>query len=38
MHFAFGLVKVVGYDEPEALLFMGFDVALIGLLARLGRR
>ncbi len=37
LHFVFGLVKIIGYDEPEALLFMGFDVALIALLARLGR-
>jgi hypothetical protein len=33
LHFAFGLVKVLGYDEPEAGLFMAFDLALIGLLA-----
>ena len=37
LHFVFGIVKVVGYDEPEAGLFMAFDVVLIGLLARLGR-
>lgn len=37
LHFAFGIVKVLGYDEPEAGLFMAFDVALIGLLARAGR-
>jgi hypothetical protein len=37
LHFVFGIVKVVGYDEPEAGLFMAFDVALIALLARLGR-
>jgi len=37
LHFVFGVVKVVGYDEPEAGLFMAFDVALIALLARLGR-
>ena len=30
-------MKVVGYDEPEAGLFMAFDLLLIGLLARLGR-
>ena len=29
----FGIVKVVGYDEPEAGLFMGFDAALIALLS-----
>jgi len=33
----FGIVKVVGYDEPEAGLFMAFDAGLIALLARLGR-
>ena len=33
LHFVFGVVKVVGYDEPEAGLFMAFDVALIALLA-----
>ena len=32
LHFAFGIVKVIGYDEPEAGLFMAFDVALIALL------
>jgi hypothetical protein len=37
LHFVFGIVKVVGYDEPEAGLFMAFDLLLIGLLARLGR-
>jgi hypothetical protein len=37
LHFVFGVVKVLGYDEPEAGLFMTFDVALIALLARLGR-
>ena len=37
LHLVFGVVKIAGYDEPEALLFMGFDVALIALLARLGR-
>ena len=37
LHFVFGVVKVAGYDEPEAALFMGFDVVLIALLARLGR-
>jgi hypothetical protein len=37
LHFVFGVVKLVGYDEPEAGLFMAFDVALIGLLARAGR-
>ena len=37
LHFVYGIVKVVGYDEPEAGLFMAFDVALIALLARLGR-
>ena len=36
LHFAFGVVKVAGYDEPEAGLFMAFDLALIGLLRRLG--
>ena len=36
LHFAFGIVKVLGYDEPEAGLFMAFDLALIGLLARSG--
>ena len=34
LHFAFGIVKVIGYDEPEAGLFMAFDVALIALLVR----
>ena len=38
LHFVFGAVKIVGYDEPEALLFMGFDVTLIALLTRLRRR
>ena len=33
LHFVFGVVKVVGYDEAEAGLFMAFDVALIALLA-----
>ena len=37
LHFVFGVVKIVGYDEPEAGLFMAFDLLLIGLLARLGR-
>jgi hypothetical protein len=37
LHFVFGIVKVVGYDEPEAGLFMAFDVALLGLLARMKR-
>jgi hypothetical protein len=37
LHFVFGIVKVVGYDEPEAGLFMALDVALIALLSRLGR-
>ena len=38
LHFVFGIVKVVGYDEPEAGLFVAFDVAGIALLARLGGR
>lgn len=38
LHFVFGVVKIAGYDEPEAALFMGFDVVMIALLARLGRR
>ena len=38
LHFVFGIVKVVGYDEPEAGLFIAFDVAGIALLARLGGR
>ena len=38
LHFAFGIVKVLGYDEPEAGLFMAFDLALIGLLAASARR
>jgi hypothetical protein len=38
LHFVFGIVKVAGYDEPEAGLFMAFDVVLIALLARLGAR
>jgi len=38
LHFVFGIVKVVGYDEPEAGLFMVFDLVLLGLLARMGRR
>ena len=37
LHFVFGVVKIAGYDEPEAGLFMVFDVALLGLLVRLGR-
>ena len=37
LHFAFGVVKVVGYDEPEAGVFMAFDLALIGLLVRAAR-
>ena len=37
LHFAFGVVKIAGYDEPEAGLFMAFDVALIALLARAAR-
>ena len=37
VHFAFGAVKVLGYDEPEAATFMAADVVLIVLIARLGR-
>ena len=37
VHFVFGAVKVVGYDEAEAATFMAADVALIALIARLGR-
>ena len=37
LHAVFGIVKIVGYDEAEAGLFIGFDLALIALLARLGR-
>jgi len=37
LHVVFGIVKVLGYDEPEAGLFIGFDLAVIALLARLGR-
>jgi hypothetical protein len=37
VHFVFGAVKVLGYDEPEAATFMAADVVLIGLIARLGR-
>ena len=33
LHFVFGIVKVVGYDEPEAGLFMAFDLVLIALIA-----
>src|SRR5688572_19973026 len=38
LHLVFGIVKVAGYDEPEAAVFMGFDLAVIALLVRLGRR
>ena len=38
LHFAFGVVKIAGYDEAAALVFMAFDAALIALLARAGRR
>ena len=37
LHLVFGVVKIAGYDEPEAGLFMAFDAGLIVLLARLGR-
>ena len=37
VHFVFGAVKVLGYDEPEAATFMAADVVLIALIARLGR-
>jgi hypothetical protein len=37
VHFVFGAVKVLGYDEPEAATFMVADAVLIGLIARLGR-
>ena len=37
VHFAFGAVKVLGYDEPEAATFMAADAVLIALIARLGR-
>lgn len=37
LHFVFGAVKVVGYDEAEAATFMVADVVLIALVARLGR-
>ena len=37
LHVVFGIVKVLGYDEPEAGLFIGFDFVVIALLARLGR-
>jgi hypothetical protein len=37
LHLLFGAVKIVGYDETEAALFMAFDTGLIVLLARLGR-
>jgi hypothetical protein len=34
LHFVFGIVKVVGYDEPEAGTFMAVDALLIALLSR----
>jgi hypothetical protein len=34
LHFVFGIVKVVGYDEPEAATFMAADLLLLGLLRR----
>jgi hypothetical protein len=33
VHLVFGLVKLVGYDEPEAATFMAVDVLILGLLA-----
>ena len=32
LHVAFGLVKLTAYDEPEALVFVGLDAAVIALL------
>jgi hypothetical protein len=34
LHFVFGIVKVVGYDEPEAATFMAADLLLLTLLRR----
>ena len=33
LHFVFGVVKVVAYDEIEAATFMAFDVILLALLS-----
>jgi hypothetical protein len=38
LHFVFGVVKIAGYDEPEAATFMAVDVLLIGLLSTRGAR
>ena len=37
LHLVYGIVKLVGYSEPEALLFMALDASLIVLLVRVGR-
>jgi hypothetical protein len=37
-HIVFGLVKLVGYGETEAIGFFAFDLLLPGLLALVGRR
>jgi hypothetical protein len=37
LHFVFGAVKVLGYDETEAATFMAADVVIAALIARLGR-
>ena len=33
LHFAFGVVKLAGYAEQEALTFMAVDALLLALLA-----
>ena len=34
LHLVFGVVKILGYDEPDAAVFMAVDVLLLLLLSR----